>query len=42
MGVLALGAAVVALGFGAVKVIGGESINRVTSDRTERVEDALA
>ncbi len=41
VGLLALGAAVVALGFGAVKVVGGESINRVTSDRTDRVEDAL-
>ena len=41
VGLLALGAALVALGFGAVKVIGGESVNRVTSDRTERVEDAL-
>ena len=41
VGLLALGAAVVALGFGAVKVIGGESVNRVTSDRTDRVEDAL-
>ena len=41
VGLLALGAAVAALGFGAVKVIGGESVNRVTSDRTERVEDAL-
>ena len=38
---LAVGAALAALGFGAVKVIGGDSVNRVTSDRTERVEDAL-
>jgi O-antigen ligase len=41
VGLLALGAAVVALGFGAVKVIQGADVNRVTSDRTERVEDAL-
>jgi hypothetical protein len=40
VGLLALGAALAAIGFGAVKVAGGESINRVTSDRTERVEDA--
>jgi hypothetical protein len=41
VGLVALGAALAVIGFGAVKAIGGESINRVTSDRTERVEDAL-
>jgi O-antigen ligase len=40
VGLLAVGAAVVALGFAAVKLIGGEDLNRVTSDRTERVQDA--
>ena len=40
VGLLAVGAAVVALGFAAVKLIGGEDLNRVTSDRTERVKDA--
>ncbi|HEU0024303.1 MAG TPA: O-antigen ligase family protein [Thermoleophilaceae bacterium] len=41
VGLLALGAVLVALGFAAVKVVQGEDVNRVTSDRTERVEDAL-
>ena len=40
VGLVAVGAAVVALGFAAVKLIGGEDLNRVTSDRTERVQDA--
>ena len=38
---MAAAAAVVALAFGAVKLPTGDSINRVTSDRTERVEDAV-
>ena len=37
--VLAVGAPVGACGFAAVKVIRGESLNQVTSDRMERVED---
>ena len=38
---LALGAALVGCGYVAVQVAGGESLNRVTSDRTNRVEDAV-
>jgi len=41
VGVLALAGALLAIGFAAVKVIGGESLNQITSDRTERVEDAV-
>jgi len=36
-----LAGVLVAAGYGAVKVIGGDSLNRVTSDRTERVEDTM-
>jgi hypothetical protein len=39
VGVLALAAAVGAAGYVAVRVIDGEDLNRITSDRTERVED---
>ena len=38
VGVLALAAAVAAAGFVAVQVIEGESLNQITSDRTDRVE----
>jgi O-antigen ligase len=38
---LTLAAAVVGCGYLAVQVAGGESLNRITSDRTNRVEDAL-
>jgi O-antigen ligase len=38
---LALAAALVGCGFLAVQVADGESLNRITSDRTNRVEDAL-
>jgi O-antigen ligase len=38
---LTLAAVVVACGYVAVQVAGGESLNRITSDRTDRVEDAL-
>jgi O-antigen ligase len=38
---VAVAGAVVALAFAGVKVIEGESVNRVTSDRTERVSDAV-
>jgi O-antigen ligase len=38
---LTLGAALVACGYLAVQVAGGESLNRITSDRTNRVEDAV-
>jgi O-antigen ligase len=38
---LALTAGLGACGFVAVKVIGGESLNQVTSDRTDRVEDTV-
>jgi O-antigen ligase len=39
VGVLALAAAIAAAGYVAVQVIGGESLNQITSDRTDRVED---
>ena len=39
MGVLALAAALAAGAYVAVQVIGGESLNQITSDRTDRVED---
>ncbi|MEA2331786.1 MAG: hypothetical protein QOH58_1924 [Thermoleophilaceae bacterium] len=39
VGVLALGAALVAGAYVAVQVIDGESLNQITSDRTKRVED---
>jgi len=39
--VLALGAVLAAGAFAAVKVIGGESLNQLTSDRTDRVEDTV-
>ena len=39
VGVLALAAALAAGGYVAVQVIGGESLNQITSDRTDRVED---
>src|SRR5215217_5622802 len=38
---LALAAAVVGCGYLAVQVANGESLNRITSDRTNRVEDAV-
>src|SRR5215210_2255636 len=38
---LTLAAALVGCGYLAVQVAGGESLNRVTSDRTNRVEDAV-
>jgi O-antigen ligase len=38
---LTLGAALVACGYLAVQVAGGESLNKITSDRTNRVEDAV-
>jgi O-antigen ligase len=38
---LTLAAALVGCGYLAVQVAGGESLNRITSDRTNRVEDAL-
>jgi hypothetical protein len=40
VGALAVGAALAAAAFVAVQVIDGQSLNRITSDRTERVEDA--
>ena len=40
MGRVAVAAIVVALAFAAVKVADGESVNRITSDRTDRVQDA--
>ena len=40
VGAMAVAAAMVALAFAAVKVADGESVNQVTSDRTERVRDA--
>jgi hypothetical protein len=39
VGVLAIGAAVGAVGFVAYELIDGETINHITSDRTKRVED---
>jgi len=36
---ISLVAVLAAAGYGAVKVIGGETLNKITSDRTERVED---
>jgi hypothetical protein len=39
VGVLALAAALGAGGYVAVRVVDGDDLNRVTSDRTERVED---
>jgi O-antigen ligase len=41
VGLLALGAALAAVAYGAVQLIDGESLNQVTSDRTERVEDTV-
>jgi putative inorganic carbon (HCO3(-)) transporter len=41
VGLLALVAALAAVGYVAVKVIDGDSLNQITSDRTERVEDAV-
>ncbi|MBA2421399.1 MAG: O-antigen ligase family protein, partial [Thermoleophilaceae bacterium] len=38
---LTLAAALVACGYLAVQVADGESLNRITSDRTNRVEDAV-
>jgi O-antigen ligase len=38
---LTLGAVLVACGYVAVQVADGESLNRITSDRTDRVEDAV-
>jgi O-antigen ligase len=38
---LTLAAVLVACGYVAVQVADGQSLNRITSDRTERVEDAL-
>ena len=42
MGVLALVAALAAGGYLAAKLIDGQDLNRITSDRTERVEDTLS
>ena len=39
VGLLALGAVLVGAAYGAVQLADGKSINRITSDRTERVED---
>jgi O-antigen ligase len=41
VGLLALLAALAAGGYVAVKVIDGDSLNQITSDRTDRVEDAM-
>ena len=41
VGLLALGAVLAAAGYGAVQVADGKSLNRITSDRTDRVEDAV-
>jgi O-antigen ligase len=41
VGLLALVAALAAGGYVAVEVIAGDSLNQITSDRTERVEDAV-
>jgi O-antigen ligase len=41
VGLLALVAALAAGGYVAVKVIDGDSLNQITSDRTDRVEDAM-
>jgi O-antigen ligase len=41
VGLLALLAALAAAGYVAVKVIDGDSLNQITSDRTDRVEDAV-
>ena len=41
VGLLALVAALAAVGYVTVKVIDGDSLNQITSDRTERVEDAV-
>jgi O-antigen ligase len=41
VGVMALAAVLAAGTYGAVQMIGGESLNHVTSDRTERVEDTV-
>lgn len=40
VGLLALAAVLIAAGYVAVQVADGESLNRITSDRTDRVEDA--
>ena len=42
VGVLALVAALAAGGYVAAKLIDGQDLNRITSDRTERVEDTLS
>ncbi len=42
VGVLALVAALAAGGYLAAKLIDGQDLNRITSDRTERVEDTLS
>jgi O-antigen ligase len=41
VGLLALGAVLAAAGYLAVQVADGKSLNRITSDRTDRVEDAV-
>jgi hypothetical protein len=41
VGIIALTATVAAGAYVAVKVIGDESLNKITSDRTERVEDTM-
>jgi O-antigen ligase len=41
VGVVTLAAAIGAGGYVAVKVIGDESLNKITSDRTERVQDTM-
>jgi O-antigen ligase len=41
VGLLAVAAALAAVAYGAVQLIDGESLNQITSDRTERVEDTM-
>jgi O-antigen ligase len=41
VGVLALGAVLAGAAYATVQLIDGESLNKITSDRTERVEDTL-
>jgi O-antigen ligase len=41
VGVLAAAAALAAAGYVTLKLVDGQDINRITSDRTERVEDTL-
>ncbi len=41
VGLLALAALVAGAAYGALQLVDGESINKITSDRTDRVEDTL-